>query len=101
MSDTLTGTTIKVQVDLKSEVSMHDMLFHCDFCTNPSHRVRVEKDDMIVTEQGEYIAIVDTTGMASGNLRIYADAQVPDSDCPGSMRRELLYVETDITIIKR
>lgn len=99
---TNTGTELKISVALScGGKTMDEMDFVCDFYTSQAKVVRVEKAVMIRQEDGTYVAIVDTTGMASGTIQMKATAQIPDADCPDGVRIEVSTIDTEIEVYKQ
>lgn len=93
------GTEIKIAVALDcGGVSMDNMRFFVDFFTNPKHKVRVGKEQMRRESAKQYVAVVDTSGMATGVVRMRVEADIPDSDCDDGYRKEIVTTSTDIFI---
>lgn len=103
MSDTLVGTQLKMAVEINADgVGARNIDFACQFFTSPSRKVEISKAQMrYVEDGGYYLALVDTTGMASGVLRMRVTAFVPDVYADGLLRREETIAETDVTLIRR
>lgn len=96
------GNELKLSVrltELGEDYTMDDVDFVCKFYTSRSHIVEVAKEDMMRNDANEYIAMVDTYGMASGSLKMLVCADIIDADFEGGIRHESDTVDTGITLI--
>ncbi len=99
MEHTTAGTQLKLLVDLKVEstqVAMTDYDFVARFFTYRNRYVDVPKEAMIETDDGCYIAIVDTTALGEGEIQCEVEAHLPDSDAMGGYRVERATLRTGI-----
>lgn len=94
------GTILKINVSAQwgGGVTMDDVEFYCEFYISSSKIVHVEKSEMLRIDANNYVAIVDTSMLGTGALKVKIDANVPDTDCYGGIRREVVRTECGITI---
>ena len=103
------GSVIKMSVNFGyqgSELTLDDL----DTVTltyfspiSKSLGVSFTKDDLIRRDTGsgvEWFAIVDTSLVGKGQMKLRVDAMIPDADVPEvAERREVEETETNVTII--
>lgn len=96
------GTQEKLVVSMKvGSRSMDDMDFSCDFyTTSKRNKVTVDKSEMQRVDKDNYIAIVDTSNMKSGEIHMKATVDFDDADAPYGVRREKGTLDTGETIEK-
>ena len=96
------GTKIKLNVhaDVGSGLHLSDVEFECMFYTNNArHRfLTVKKSEMVKVDNDNYIAVVDTAAVGAGGYMMKFSAYVPDGDCEGGYRLEVVRVDTGIPV---
>ena len=96
------GTKIKLNVhaDVGSGLHLSDVEFECMFSTNNArHRfLTVKKSEMVKVDNDNYIAVVDTATVGAGGYMMKFSAYVPDGDCEGGYRLEVVRVDTGIPV---
>lgn len=98
----IVGTVIKINVhfDKIDELSMSDYNFLCKFYVHPNKNITVRKDEMIRIDDDNYIAVIDTEKIGSGEIIMRVTAMIPDDDCPVGIRKEVTECSTGIIIKK-
>lgn len=96
------GTKLKLNVhaDVGSGLHMSDVEFECMFYTNNASRrsLTVKKSEMAKVDDDNYIAVVDTAVVGAGGYMMKFSAYVPDSDCEGGYRLEVVRLDTGIPV---
>ena len=96
------GTTIKIAVaaELGKDIHMVDVNFSCVVYNNAikSNSITLQKSDMIYVEDDLYLAVVDTSNIGTGEYYIRFSADIPDSDCVGGIRKEIVTIPTGIKV---
>lgn len=83
------GTDLKFAIEIKAEgFDMDDddyeMMLRCG-----SKEVAVTKDDIVESDDGLKLLLIDTTQFTSGTIRLVVTARVPDDDFETGVRREV------------
>lgn len=94
------GTTLKFSVtaDLGKDIHMSDVSFKCEFLNKYGKKMLVEKANMVYVSDDEYIAVVDTRLIGTGEYWMRFTAEIPDTDVDGGLRTEVVTVPTGINI---
>lgn len=96
------GTTLKMLVtaDLEQGLHLEDVDFFCEFFRNGLHNSqKVTKSQMKKISSDEYIAVVDTRTVGTGEYYMRFTAFIPDMDVDGDLREEVVVVPTGIKIL--
>lgn len=95
------GTTLKLLItaDLGDNIHLEDVDFTCVFfraglCNGQT----IEKQEMIRMDKDEYIAVVDTKIIGTGEYYMKLSVRIPDNDVEGSLRDEVVVVPTNIRV---
>lgn len=109
------GTEVKINVHIeplasipteenpdKTKLSMVDYDFNVRFFTRPNKSVTIKKTDMIMEDDDNYIAVVDTSDLGAGVLQMVVTAYIPDGDAGiDNLRTEVTPpITTNIQITK-
>lgn len=96
------GTEIKINIHAEpiDGLSMNDYDFFCDFFSFPNKKVRIHKSEMIVVDNDNYIASMDSTNIGVGNIKVRMTASVPDTNFSDGIRTEIAEYTTDIVILR-
>lgn len=96
------GTTIKIAVSagLGKDVHMEDVDFSCVIYNDSikSNSVTLQKSEMVYVDKDTYLAVVDTSVIGAGEYFIRFSADIPDTDCPNGIRREIVSTSTGIKV---
>jgi len=96
------GTTLKIAVtaNLGTNIHLEDVDFECKFFTDMGNRRALElrKEDMLYISADEYIAVVDTNVVGTGEYWLQMTAYVPDDDVVGGIRIEKATAPTGIRV---
>ena len=96
------GTTLKIAVtaNLGTNIHLEDVDFECKFFTGVGNRapLTVRKEDMLYVSADEYIAVVDTSVVGTGEYWLQMTAYVPDDDVVGGIRIEKATAPTGIRV---
>ena len=77
-----------------NDIHMADYDFSCIFYVNNNSRaIELSKADMKQINQDSYMAIVDTSKLATGKIHCRIEAYIPDDDIEGGRRLEIYDVE--------
>lgn len=92
------GTIYKLNIHIGGlPGTMDDVDFHCKFWTYRKE-LTVEKKDMIRIDENNYMAVVDSSLLGRGTLKVQTTVLVPDTDVDGGVRREIYTEYTDIKV---
>lgn len=95
------GTTLKLLVtaDLGDNIHLEDVDFTCVFFrAGLRNSQTIEKQEMIRMDKDEYIAVVDTKIIGTGEYYMKLSARIPDNDVEGSLRDEVVVVPANIRV---
>ena len=96
--DTDLGTTYKLNIHIEGLPStMDDVEFHCRFWTYRGS-VTIKKEKMVRIDEDNYMAVIDSSRIGRGTIKVQTTVLVPDSDCDGGIRTEIYTEETGIRI---
>jgi hypothetical protein len=57
-----------------------------------------KKEECILTDEGDYVVLIDTADFGVGTLMCKVTFQIPDQDFPGGYRKTVLNINPHITI---
>ena len=106
---TLVGTKLKMVVNFcyptDPAITLDTINFYVEFFCSLNKKLVLQKDDLIRHEEtvGEittvtWYAMVDTTVVGSGRLKMRLMAYIPDDDSSEGVRKEYAEVETGVII---
>ena len=96
------GTEIKISVtaELGADIHMDDVDFECEFYgTFVQNKVTVRKEEMIRIDADEYVAIVDSAVVGTGQYYMRFTAYIPDTDMDDGLRTEVVTIPTGIRVV--
>mgnify|MGYP006967262175 CR=1 FL=1 len=96
------GTEFKINVHVEPIDGMHmsGYDFECEFYCYRNKTIKVSKRDMVMVDEDNYVALVDSAKIGAGKVNLLFTAYIPDDDFSDMLRTEVAYVETGITIQK-
>ncbi len=98
MERTNTGTQLKFALGLQcAGLDMDEYDFTARFFTYSDSYVDVRKSDM-VRDGSAYVAVVDTSFLGEGEVRVTVTARIPDEDVSGGTRREIATTGTGVVL---
>lgn len=95
------GTTLKllVSADLGEGIHLEDVDFSCVFFRSGINTgQQVSKEAMMKLNQDEYIAVVDTNVIGTGEYYMRLTAYLPDTDVESGIRTEVVVVPTGVRV---
>lgn len=94
------GAEIKFNVHVEpiGDVWLSDCDFKCTFFVYNNKTVVVPKEEMIMIDDDNYLAIVDSNRLGTGRVKCKIEMEVPDADCEDGFRKEVEVVCTDEVI---
>lgn len=95
------GSTVKLNVHLEpmGDLHMEDYDFTCYVYTPCGNTVTIPKKDAIKVDEDNYMVVVDSLRVGEGKLFNRVIADIPDTDCPNSIRREILVLDCNCKIV--
>lgn len=96
------GTTLKMLVtaDLGNDLHLEDVDFTCVFFRSGLNTGQtISKDAMSKLSADEYIAVVDTRLIGTGEYYMKLTAYLPDLDVSGGLRTEVVVVPTGVRVM--
>lgn len=101
------GTEIKlnIHIDPIGELTMEDYDFTVEVYCSTKKSLIINKSDAKPIENGEekindYIIMIDTSEIGTGNLKCKITAYIPDDDFEFEKRTEVSIIDTGIEIVK-
>lgn len=96
------GSELKININIEPMINLHmnDYDFICYFYVNQNRSLTVSKDQMKKIDDDNYVAMIDTSRIGVGELKVKVTAYIPDTDFDDSLRTEISTVNTGIQIIK-
>ena len=92
------GTIYKLNVHIEGlPGTMDEVDFRCKFWTYRKE-LTVEKKDMIRLDENNYMAVVDSSLLGRGTIKVQTTVLVPDTDVDGGVRTEIYTKYTDIKV---
>lgn len=94
------GSQFKINVYLEpiGNVHLEDCDFTCTFFTSHNKFIKVYKSDMIRADKDNFIALVDSSKLGVGTIKMTMEVDVIDSDFKSGVRKEIKTVCTGIKI---
>ena len=102
MSNIGLGTELKLNINIEpmGELTMDDYDFMVEIYTSLKRIQEIHKSDTIRIDENNYVACVDSEALGHGLVKVRVTAYIPDNDFEDGVRTEVVYLNTDITIIK-
>lgn len=96
------GTEYKINVSMTpiGEVHLEDCDFTAVFYVTPSKNLEIKKNEMKQVDGNNFIALVDSSFIGSGELKMRITIELPDADFDDGKRRVVKVVNTNINIEK-
>lgn len=97
------GTELKLNINIApiGGVNMDIFDFAVELYCNPARSQIITKDDAIRIDEDNYMVVVNTDIVGTGDLKAKITARVPDGDLDDdATRAEVTCVETNIKIIR-
>lgn len=96
------GTELKINLHCEPLDGLHmaDYDFRADFYIYANRVETVRKDGMIQADPDNYVALVDTAKLGTGEVWVRLTAEIPDNDFPDGLRTEVVNMSTGITVKK-
>ena len=94
------GTEVKLNINIEpiGGAVMDDYDFSCEFYCLPNASIRLNKDQLIRTDENNYLAVIDTMPLGVGELKCKVTAYIPDADCNDGIRTEVIRIDTGMRI---
>lgn len=96
------GTELKLNISAELDNNLHlaDVDFSATFYTamGVGKSLTVEKKDMLKVDEDNYIAVVDTKKVGTGEYWMKLSAELPDEDCEDGFRSEVVKVPTGVKV---
>lgn len=96
------GTELKLNINIEpiDNTSMDDYDFTVDVYCSPQKSITITKKDAIRIDENNYIILVDTTQLGTGNIKCKVTAYIPDPDFKDQERTEVVCINTNIKIVE-
>lgn len=93
----LRGTQKKINIHIESinDLTMDDYDFTIKVYTRPPECIIVTKDEMMRIDPENYVALIDTSTLHSGELKVEITVNIPDADFPDGYRKEISKIITN------
>lgn len=97
------GTQLKINVNVEpiGDIHLSNCDFKCTFFINPKKTIEQKKSGLIKVDDDNYIALIDSSLLGTGTIRMTIEVDIPDTDFPSGYRKEIDTVCTGITIQSR
>lgn len=96
------GTELKLNINIEpiGEITMDDYDFEVDIWCSLKRIVTIAKSEAIRVDEKNYIVCVDSSLLGHGQIKAKVTAYVPDNDFEDGVRTEVVYLNTNIEIVK-
>lgn len=96
------GSEIKlnIHIDPIGDINMEDYDFEVKVYCTQAKSVIINKEDAIKVDENNYIVLVDTKNVGTGELICKVTAYIPDPHFDDGFRTEIVCVNTKINIVK-
>ena len=96
------GSELKININIEpmSDLHMKDYDFICQFYVNQNRSLKISKYAMKQIDDDNYVAMIDTSQIGVGELKVKVTAYIPDTDFDDQLRTEISTINTGIQIIK-
>jgi hypothetical protein len=91
---------ILISSELPDDLTMQDVDFSVEVFVAEEKSVgkKYEKTECILTDDGDYVVLIDTSDFGVGTLMCKVTFQIPDADFPGGYRKTVININPHITI---
>ena len=91
---------ILITADLPDDLTMQDVDFSVEVMNTEAKdkKKTFKKTECILTDEGDYVVIVDTDDYGVGMLMVKVTFQIPDQDFPDGFRKSVVRINPHITI---
>lgn len=104
MNENVIGLGSEIKLNLNIEpvggYTMDDYGFVAEVYCKAKKSVIIEKQQAIRIDANNYLLPVDTQEVGHGYINCKVSAQIPDKDFADGFRAEVVFIETNIEIIK-
>jgi hypothetical protein len=102
MKDVFLGTELKlnISIDPIGDISMDNYDFEVEVYCSPKKAITTPKAEMKRVDKDNYIILVDTNVIGTGDLKCRIVAYIPDSDFSDALRTEVQIIDTGINVVK-
>ena len=104
MNENVIGLGSEIKLNLNIEpvggYTMDDYDFVAEVYCKAKKSVIIEKQQAIRIDANNYLLPVDTQEVGHGYINCKVSAQIPDKDFADGFRAEVVFIETNIEIIK-
>lgn len=96
------GTELKLNIYIPplGDLTALNYDFQVHFYCNPRKVKSFEKKDLVVIDDNNYIACLDSTEVGVGKLKCNMIAYIPDEDFDDGLRTEIVEITTGYDIVK-
>lgn len=94
------GSQFKINVHLEpiNDIHLDSCSFVCTFFTSSNKYITIDKKDMKKVDEDNYVALIDSSLLSVGNIKMTINIDIPDKDFPSGYRKEIKTVNTNIVI---
>lgn len=94
------GTKLKINVsaDLGNNLHLKDVDFDCVFYNSIGKKQLLHKSNLIEYDADNYVAVVDTKSIGSGEYYLKLTVYIPDADCADGKRTEVVDIPTGVKV---
>jgi len=91
---------ILITSELPDDLTMQDVDFSVEVMNAEAKdkKKTFDKADCILTDEGDYVVIIDTDDYGVGMLMVKVTFQIPDADFPSGFRKSVVRINPHITI---
>jgi len=91
---------ILITANLPDGLTMFDVDFTVEVVNadTKDKKKTFSKTECILTDEGDYVVIIDTDDYGVGTLMVKVTFQIPDADFPGGFRKSVVRINPHITI---
>lgn len=92
---------ILVSAQLPDNLKMEDVDFKVIVYNEdtPTNKEEHDKEECLLTDEGDYVVMVDTETLGVGRYMVKATFQIPDNDYPSGFRREAVRIDPQVRVI--
>lgn len=96
------GTELKLNIHIEpiGDITMDDYNFEVEIYCSPKKTIVIPKSDAIKIDENNYIVLIDTNIVGTGDLKCKVTAHIPDADFDDDFRTEIVAIDTGININK-
>lgn len=96
------GTEYKINIGMQAigDIHLSDCELTAIFYVNTVKTQVIQKEEMVVVDDDNYIALVDSSLTGAGELKARITVEIPDADFDDGKRTEVVVVNTGIIVEK-